>query len=130
MSICQKCGETDEAKLTLCYKYFSKKANELRSYYYCRDCNKDRRNKYNSVNRDVLNKNVTKSNLKYPEKKYAREQVKSALKTGRLVKQPCGICGEQISQAHHTDYSKPLEVQWLCSGCHAELHKKINLQIK
>lgn len=24
--------------------------------------------------------------------------------------------------AHHDDYSKPLEIQWLCTGCHGAVH--------
>ena len=29
---------------------------------------------------------------------------------GRLIRQPCEVCGEVKSQAHHGDYGKPLDV--------------------
>lgn len=36
----------------------------------------------------------------------------------------CQRCYEEFAkvEAHHTDYSKPLEVEWLCPGCHASIH--------
>src|SRR3974390_1123490 len=42
---------------------------------------------------------------------------------GKLIKKPCERCGKVTSQMHHPDYTKPLEVKWLCRGCHLELHK-------
>jgi hypothetical protein len=57
------------------------------------------------------------------EQHYAREQVAYALKTGRLIKGPCEICGttKQV-EGHHPDYSKPLEVNWLCMRDHKQWH--------
>lgn len=38
----------------------------------------------------------------------------------------CQMCGtkENKIQAHHFDYSKPLEVTWICVECHKEIHRK------
>lgn len=47
-------------------------------------------------------------------------KVNNAIRSGRLVKQPCIICGSLLSEAHHADYSKPLEVEWLCRKHHRE----------
>jgi hypothetical protein len=57
---------------------------------------------------------------KWPEKTKARELVRKALLSGQLVKEPCRICGDVNVQAHHTDYSKPLDVQWLCFTHHRD----------
>lgn len=54
----------------------------------------------------------------------ARIDVKNALTTGKIVKLPCQVCGEIKVEAHHTDYSKPLEVEWLCRKHHLEVHKQ------
>lgn len=63
---------------------------------------------------------------KYPEKWTARSLTKYAVKIGKLIKMPCEVCGEVKVQAHHKDYSKPLEVNWVCIGHHRELyHRKI-----
>ena len=41
---------------------------------------------------------------------------------GKLIKQSCEQCGDENSQIHHDDYSKPLEIKWLCRKHHLELH--------
>jgi ribosomal protein S27AE len=58
-----------------------------------------------------------------PEKDDARHQVAYALRTGRLTKRPCEVCGAGQAQAHHDDYSKPLDVRWLCVPHHNEHHR-------
>lgn len=55
-----------------------------------------------------------------PDKYKARTAVSNALRDGRLIRQPCRVCGKK-AQAHHEDYSKPLEVDWLCFKHHREL---------
>ncbi len=57
--------------------------------------------------------------LKYPEKAKAHDAVNNAVRDGRLKKQPC-YCGETIVEAHHEDYSKPLDVEWLCNWHHKQ----------
>lgn len=57
-------------------------------------------------------------------KSAARRKVRTELKQGRLVKQPCVVCGDAEVEAHHEDYAKPLEVVWLCRDHHAWVHRK------
>jgi hypothetical protein len=61
------------------------------------------------------------------ERYHANCAVSNALRDGRLVKQPCEVCGSTDVQAHHDDYSKPLEVRWLCFVHHRELHGQRNV---
>lgn len=55
----------------------------------------------------------------------ARSTANVAQTRGQLVKQPCEKCGEADTQKHHDDYSKPLEVRWLCALCHQQEHKSV-----
>jgi ribosomal protein S27AE len=52
----------------------------------------------------------------------ARYEVRKALRNGKLKKQPCAVCGNPIAEAHHDNYSKPLDVRWLCKDCHDDVH--------
>lgn len=63
---------------------------------------------------------------KYPEKMMARRQVFLALSRGSITKEICECCSDSKVHAHHEDYSKPLEVRWLCGKHHRELHRKSN----
>lgn len=57
-----------------------------------------------------------------PVKRAAVNMVNNAIRDGRLIRQTCEVCGER-AQAHHDDYTKPLDVRWLCPNHHAEWHK-------
>lgn len=59
---------------------------------------------------------------RYPEKVQAWYLVGNAIRDGRLVRQPCEVCGSTKSEAHHDDYSRPLDVRWLCKLHHEEAH--------
>ena len=64
---------------------------------------------------------------KYPEKWRARSKVSYAVRTGKIIKpKKCESClKENLKlQAHHEDYTKPLDVMWLCVGCHNNHHHK------
>lgn len=63
-------------------------------------------------------------NAKYPFKIKAHRVVKNAIRRGRLVRLPCEVCGAAKAQAHHDDYSKPLDIRWLCRAHHMEHHRK------
>lgn len=62
------------------------------------------------------------------QKRAAQQAAKNAIRTGALVRQPCEACTKSghtqrsKSHGHHEDYSKPLEVIWLCSLHHRWVH--------
>lgn len=61
---------------------------------------------------------------RHPEIRKAHIIVGNFLRDGKLSKpELCSSCGSADPvQAHHADYSKPLDVEWLCHACHVEWH--------
>ena len=97
-----------------------------KEYFSCRECNTNQGKKYRKTEkgRENTRKAVYKSINKHRDKHNARAKVYQGLKRGNLLKQNCP-CGSEKSEAHHEDYSKPLEVIWLCRSCHSDEHKKL-----
>ena len=56
------------------------------------------------------------------DKYKAHSAVGVALRTGQINKLPCFICGCEKTEAHHPDYSSPLDVVWLCPAHHKQTH--------
>jgi ribosomal protein S27AE len=63
-----------------------------------------------------------------PEKIAASRLLRRAVANDSVVRPiVCSSCGILCTpMAHHDDYSRPLEVRWLCARCHRALHTKIN----
>jgi hypothetical protein len=48
----------------------------------------------------------------------------NAIKNGRVQRQSCCICG-QPAEGHHVDYSRSLNVIWLCDMNHRQVHNHV-----
>lgn len=57
-------------------------------------------------------------------KRNAQSNLRRAIRIGKIARGICQVCGESKTDAHHNDYSKPLEVIWLCPIHHRNLHPK------
>lgn len=55
-------------------------------------------------------------------KAIARAYAKVYKQRGHLISKPCELCGNIDVEMHHPDYSKPLDVRWLCTNCHRWVH--------
>ncbi len=88
--------------------------------------NAARKNKADPDNRMHNGKLVSRqyiNQLRFPERSKARHKALYALKKGKIKTEPC-FCGAK-GQMHHDDYSKPLEIIWLCKHHHAERDKAL-----
>ena len=59
------------------------------------------------------------------EKRAAHKAVESAMNRGLIIKPTrCQVCNAEPKRldGHHDDYTKLLEVQWLCRSCHIAAH--------
>jgi hypothetical protein len=145
----KRCSICSEIKpLILFYKKINSK-DGLRSD--CRKCCNERSRKYRLKNKDKIRdserirhqtierkqkcleyyqKNKGNKVLEYmhqyrlknKDKISAHNKVSWAIASGSLIRKPCEICGAFIVDAHHEDYLKPLEVNWLCKTHHKRHH--------
>jgi arginine utilization protein RocB len=134
MKKCISCGENKEIS---CYYVHAGMADGYLNK--CKDCAKKEAKKNYQNNRDRYQKYEQKR-FKNPERKaklliyqrrrraknkvkdWARQVTARAVKSGKIVKLPCQVCGDINSEAHHTDYTDPYNVQWLCFKHHREAH--------
>jgi len=140
MKKCFKCG--CEKEQTEFYKHPDMEDGYLGK---CKDCTKkDVKNRYYSKITEIKDyehhRSQTKQRkqkaieylrtkrAKYPEKYQAHNIVSNAVRDGRLEKQSCEICGCEQSQAHHEDYSRPLDVRWLCFKHHRKIHGQLSYE--
>ena len=62
------------------------------------------------------------------EMQRAHSMVKRAKAKGLVAALPCEICGHPRAEAHHDDYSRPLDLRWLCQKHHALAHRRLRQQ--
>ena len=61
---------------------------------------------------------------RHPKAYLAHNVVRNALRLGVLQRQPCAVCGAEKAEAHHPDYDRPYDVQWLCPTHHKAVHAR------
>lgn len=50
--------------------------------------------------------------------------------SGAITRTDCHLCGGKDAEMHHHDYSKPLDVNWLCKSCHSFIHRVLRAIIR
>ena len=140
MRTCIKCGEEKPIEEFYTGTYQRKTGVFAATINRCKKCvNKRRREllrskgpdhtsgiwkqRWNS-NKEIENRKRREYTSKHPDRASAKEMVARAIQKGLLVRslicETCGLTGR--IDAHHEDYSKPLEVMWLCRSCHMLKH--------
>jgi len=130
----KKCFKCDKEKdLSEFYKHTQMADGHLNK---CKDCTKadvmkhrdeniERIREYDRKRGNRQNKEyVAEYRAKYPNKYKAHTLVNNAIRGEKLFNEGCESCGSDgKTHAHHDDYSKPLNVRWLCVPCHSQWHK-------
>lgn len=123
---CYSCKKYFQRKKVLIHvKKILKKSGVLRIYFVCTYCNTLRLKKYRHTESGKFNsrKAVYKSIKKHIDKQKARWKLYRNIRSGKIIKPKSCVCGNSPVEGHHEDYSKPLEVKWLCRSCHSNLHR-------
>ena len=60
----------------------------------------------------------------HPERVAINLRVRRAINAGEIIKPKCcSVCGKECKTiAHHYDYTKPLDVIFVCQRCHKRIH--------
>ena len=121
MKKCSKCNEKKDGLHRWCRK--CRREDSIKNKKREADRVKDNRKKHP----DKWASYDKKTKDKYPEKTKSRNVVSHAVRDGKLIPpDSCESCFKECKpEAHHEDYSKPLDVEWLCKKCHTELHRKV-----
>lgn len=61
------------------------------------------------------------------DKHNARKILRYYVNSGKIKVEPCEICFSNLNvEGHHSDYSQPLKVNWLCKDCHMTYHRRLS----
>lgn len=122
---CKDCTKNDV------HVHRDKNIDRIRKYDRNRPNKKERCDKANDYQKTEIGKAVKiKSQInfraRYPKKVFANNLISRYLREGRIFRPlNCEICSIECKpHAHHCDYSKPLDVMWLCQPCHVEWHRE------
>lgn len=91
------------------------------------------KNKDSQEFKDKRNKRTLRYYYNNKAKAMARNKVNKAVRDKKITKpKNCVVCFEEKKlQAHHEDYSKPLDVMWLCLECHRIIENyKLHIKAK
>lgn len=96
------------------------KARQIKWYIKNRERLLKKSSEYAKNNSIRISERRRKYRIEHRERLLAGKAVYRAIKNGSLIRLPCVVCAKPKSEAHHDDYSKPLQVVWLCRAHHAK----------
>lgn len=138
---CRLCGEKKPLE-----EYTRNRTKSMGYDYLCKACHRkqeqERRRADPEKSREVNRRSVQNNKghwgamwadyqkrycAKYPERHRANGRLNYRIGKGDIIRPlACSRCGATSAlEAHHPDYSKPLEVEWLCLICHKEEHGRL-----
>ena len=65
---------------------------------------------------------VKRYRINHPAKYVAHRILWNAIRSGKIKKGKCKVCGCEKVEGHHHDYTDPLDVTWLCRKHHKGFH--------
>ncbi len=135
----KKCGKCQQVKPIS--EFYPHKRDGYQSN--CKACHREEGKIYNRTpmrreyNKQKYQEWVDKGGLQaYRQKPEVKEKVLAIAKanqkkrSGKVIPQPCEVCGAGDAQMHHDNYDKPLVIRWLCQIHHTQEHLKLKAEKK
>lgn len=141
LKTCPKCKVVKES-----LEFYKNRSRRDGFTWGCKDCCQENQRKYRQTKagkevhqrgsqkyskteggRGVHQKARQKHHLLHPEQKEAHSIVREAIRLGKITRPfLCELCFKKCKpEGHHEDYSKPLDVDWLCAECHSKIRSKV-----
>ena len=123
-----KCKECVKSQVSKYVKANPEKKKEWSNNYANSEAGREKAKSYLSTDKgkEVRKNRADNYRKNHPIRSRARYIVSYEIQCGRLVRPSiCNCCGIECKpHGHHNDYTKPLEVEWLCEPCHKNWHRK------
>jgi len=110
--VCSRCGVEK-----LLSEYFRNQRSKGGYLQFCKKC------RVINNSRKILTKSLLDYRKRNPEKAFAQKIVRRKAIFSESTKQTCAICNASDVEAHHSDYSRPLLISWLCRKHHLAVHR-------
>ncbi len=119
---CVKCGNVKPRE-----HFYTSKVNKDGLQAYCHTCHQEANRRSRIKHRKEITERLRLWKLQNPEKHLAHQAVAHAVRARRLTAPDrCERCQRSGSlHAHHEDYTRMLDVIWLCQSCHARRHREL-----
>lgn len=117
---CYRCGIEK-----LLIDFYVNKTKKFGRGFTCKECSRafDKIRDKNPIRKQQKVDSAARAKKKYPYKVKSRKKSYKLLVSGKIEKKPCLICGSEVVDMHHEDYTKHDEVIFLCRLHHSDYHK-------
>jgi hypothetical protein len=126
LNFCKKCHDVKMKKYECNHRNKPENIEKQRIFY-------SKWYKLNGRNRTIKQlDDVNNWHNNNPEKVNAHRILRKNIKLGKInIPVRCTICSSESKlSGHHCDYSKPLDVIWVCYSCHKKIHYgKISIDV-
>ena len=121
--LCRCCQEVKDVS-----EFYNDSGRRDGKTWACKSCNKEKMREWRATKRgkEMHLDQQRRYRNKNRVKKRVHDKTLYEIERGRLLRpSKCSVCNIHCTPiAHHDDYTKPLEVTWLCTQCHSNVHRK------
>jgi len=125
---CRKCKRLEPEVVLHVNSKRLKKDGTMGYSYSCRECESERCRAYRKTEKgkEVWRNLIRRQYANHRLETRARQNLNYHIRKGHITRpNVCENClTEKKTEGHHEDYTKPLDVRWLCRPCHRLVDQK------